>query len=267
MKELKEMIIKANEQLKRIRDYVTEHDAAFADMNLKLHNAIYYQCTDMEKDFPLCFADNEKRYEDSYFYQFCEATYDQFTDWCAEEGIDFNKMCHHIGRTSSFYLYDKEIVQRERWNVRCDWTMYNCFNELGYTNYYQMVEFTKEGNIDEEETLKFDEDYWTESEWIDEIKPAIRYIIEEMYDDFVKEVADIIKVYEYIKDTKDNQVEYFKEWLQFYEDELAEEKRKADEEGEKRLNIIAKMPEKVHNIMKRSALDSEDLEVVLGCMV
>ena len=160
MTELKEMIIKANEQLKRIRDYVTEHDAAFSDMNLKLHDASYYQCADMEKDFPLCFADNEKRYEDSYFYQFCEATYDQFTDWCTEEGIDFNKMCHHIGRTSSFYLYDKEIVQRERWNVRWDWTMYNCFNELGYTNYYQMVEFTKEGNIDEEETLKFDEDYW-----------------------------------------------------------------------------------------------------------
>ena len=107
----------------------------------------------------------------------------------------------------------------------------------------------------------------SKSEWIYELKPAIRYIIEEMYDDFVKEVADIIKVYEYIKDTKDNQVEYFKEWLKFYEDELAEEKRKADKESEKRLNIIAKMPEKVHNIMKRSALDSEDLDVVLGCMV
>ena len=34
-----------------------------------------------------------------------------------------------------------------------------------------------------------------------------------------------------------------------------------------RTEIISKMPEKIHSIMQRSALDSDDLSVVLGCMV
>ena len=267
MTEIKELITKANEQLRRIREYITEHEDMFDSMDLKLHDASFYEYRDMEKDFPLCFADNEGRYEDSYFYRFCEVTYDQFTDWCAEEKIDFNKMCHHIGRTSSFFLYDKEIVQRENWHIRWDWTMYNCFNELGYSNYYQLIEFNKEGNVDEEETLKFDEDYWTQEEWLDEIKPALQYIIDEMYDDFMKEIEDIVKVYEYIKDTKDNQVEYFKEYLDWNEADLRYEKDKENAEMLKRTEIISKMPEKIHSIMQRSALDSDDLNVVLGCMV
>ena len=266
MREIKELITKANEQLRRIREYITEHEDMFDSMDLKLHDASFYEYRDMEKDFPLCFADNEGRYEDSYFYRFCEATYDQFADWCAEEKIDFNKMCHHIGRTSSFFLYDKEIVQRENWHIRWDWTMYNCFNELGYSNYYQLIEFNKEGNVDEEETLKFDEDYWTQEEWLDEIKPALQYIIDEMYDDFIKEIEDIVKVYEYIKDTKDNQVEYFKEYLEWNEADLQYEKDKRDKEMAKRREIISKMPEKIHAIMNRSALDSDDLNIVLGYM-
>ena len=92
MVEIKELVVKANEQCERIKDYITENEGMFDSMDLKLHDASFYEYRDMEKDFPLCYADNEGRYEDSYFYRFCEATYDQFTDWCAEEKIDFNKM-------------------------------------------------------------------------------------------------------------------------------------------------------------------------------
>ena len=88
-----------------------------------------------------------------------------------------------------------------------------------------------------------------------------------MYDDFMKEIEDIIKVYEYIKDTKDNQVEYFKEYLEWNEADLQYEKDKENAEMLKRIEIISKMPEKIHSIMQRSALDSDDLSVVLGCMV
>ena len=267
MTELKILFAKANEQIERIKNYIIEHEDMFGSMDLKLHDASFYEYRDMEKDFPLCYANNERASEYSYFYRFCDDTYEQFIEWCSEEGIDFNKMIHHIGRTSSFYLYDREIVQRERWDVRWDWTMYNCFNELGYSSNYQLVEFKEDGMIDEEKTLLFDDYYWTEEQWIEEVKPAVQYIIDEMYDDFIKEVADIEKVYEYIKDTKDNQVEYFKEYLQFYEDDLEEEKRLADEENEKRLDIISQMPEKIHGIMNRSALNSSDLTEVLGCMI
>ena len=45
------------------------------------------------------------------------------------------------------------------------------------------------------------------------------------------------------------------------------EKDKENAEMLKRTEIISKMPEKIHSIMQRSALDSDDLNVVLGCMV
>lgn len=102
--------------------------------------------------------------------------------------IDFRAMCHHIGRTSSFYLYDKDLVQRENGRINWSWTMYNIFNELGYSNYYQLLEFDNEGNVDEEESFKCNEDYYTREEWIEELKPALQYIVDDMYDDFIRKL-------------------------------------------------------------------------------
>lgn len=267
MMEIKEMMKKANEQCMRIKNYIIENEDMFSSMNLKLYDASFYECEDMAEDFPLCYADNEERIETSYFYRFCEATYDQFTDWCAEEKIDFRTMCHHIGRTSSFYLYDKELVQRENGRINWSWTVYNIFYELGYPNYYRLLEFDNEGNVDEEESFKYNEDYYTKEEWIEELKPALQYIIDEMYDDFMKEIEDVKKVYEYIKDTKDNQVEYFKEYLEFYETNLQGEKDKRDKEMAEGKEIIVKMPKKIRSIMNRSGLDNGDLKVVLQYVV
>lgn len=257
MREIKELVAKANEQCKRIKDYIAENEGMFDLMNLKLYDASSYEYKDMIKDFPLCYADNEEYSENSYFCRFYESTYDQFMDWCAEEKIDFRAMCHHIGRTSSFYLYDKdkELVQREYGKINWSWTMYNIFNKLGYSNYCQLIEFDNEGNVDEEESFKYNEDYYTREEWIEELKPALLYIVNEMYNDFLEEFEDVKKVYEYIKDTKDNQVEYFKEWLEIYEADLQEEKDKRDKEMAKR-----------NEIMNRSALNSDDLNIVLSCM-
>lgn len=266
MAEIKELVAKANEQCKRIKGYITENKGMFNSMNLKLHGASFYEYKDMMKDFPLCYADNEEYSENSYFYRFCDSTYDQFTDWCAEEKINFRAMCHHIGRTSSFYLYEKKLIQRVNGKIDWSWTMYNIFNELGYSNYYQLIEFDNEGNVDEEESFKYNEDYYTREEWIEELKPALLYIVNEMYNDFLEEFEDVKKVYEYIKDTKDNQVEYFKEWLEIYEADLQEEKDKRDKEMAKRKEIISKMPGKIHEIMNRSALNSDDLNIVLSCM-
>ena len=266
MTEIKKIISKANEQCKRIKDYIVENKDMFDSMNLKLYDANFYEYKDMKKEFPLCYADNEECSENSYFYRFCESTYDQFIDWCAEEKIDFRAMCHHIGRTSSFYLYDKKLIQRKNGKINWSWTMYNIFNELGYSNYYLLIEFDDKGNVDEEELFKYNEDYYTKEEWIEELKPALQYIIDEMYNDFLKEIKDVKRVYECIKDIKDNQVEYFKEYLENYEYNLQYEKDKKDEEMVMRKEIISKMPEKVHEIMNRSALDSNDLNIVLDCM-
>lgn len=266
MTDVKELLAKANKQCKRIKDFIIENEGMFDSMDLKLHDASFYEYRDMENDFPLCYADNEHCAEDSYFYRFCESTYDQFTDWCAEKKIDFRGMCHHIGRTSQFYLYEKELIQRDNRGINWAWTMENIFNELGYTNYYQLLEFDEDGNVDEEKSFSFQSEYFTREEWIDELKPALQYIVDEMYNDFMKEIEDVKEAYDYIKDTKDNQIEYFKEYLEWNEEDLQNEKDKADIEKAKRNEIIAKMPERIRSIMNRSALDSEDLTVVLGCM-
>lgn len=265
MTEIKELIAKANEQCKRIKDYITENKGMFSSMDLKLYDASFYEFGKMENDFPMCFKENENRsYGYTYFYDFCEDAYDQFKEWCEEEKINFRAMCHHIGSTSLFYLYEKELVQRENGRINWSWTMGNIFDELAYPSSI-MVEFNLNGNIDEEKTFNYESDYYTKEEWTEEVKPSLQYIIDEMYDDFIKEITDVKKVYEYIKDIKENQVEYFKKYLKFYESELQEEKNKCDRENAKRIEIIMKMPETIRNIMMRSALDSDDLAVVLGC--
>lgn len=266
MTEIKELITKANEQCQRIKDYITENAGMFSLMNLKLHDASYYEFDGMAKDFPLCFKENENRsYGYTYFYDFCEDTWNQFSEWCEEEGINFKNMRHNIGFTSSFYLYEKELIERDCGKINWSWTMGNIFDELGYANYESMVEFDSNGNVNEEETLCYESQYYTRDEWIEEVKPALQYVVDEMYDDFIKEIANVKKVYEYIKGVKENQVEYFKEYLEFYEEELQEEKDECDKENAKRIEVIMKMPKAIRNIMMRSALDSDDLSVVLKC--
>ena len=63
MREIKELITKANEQLRKIREYITEHKDMFDSLDLKLHDASLYEYRDIEKDFPLCFVDKLGRYE------------------------------------------------------------------------------------------------------------------------------------------------------------------------------------------------------------
>lgn len=266
MTEIKELVKKANAQCKRIKDYITENEEMFDSMDLKLHDASFYQYKDMENDFPLCYADSERNTENSYFYQFCESSYEQFIEWCEEQGIDFSKICHHINRTSQFYLYDKDLIQRDRGKIEFGWTMDTIFNEFVCTNYYQMIEFNDDGFIDEEKSFEYNKEYFTREEWIEELKPILEYIISDMYNDFMGEIEDVKNVYEYIQDTKENQVEYFKDFLEWHEENLRYEKDKADKEEEKRVEIIDKMPQKVRKIMKYSALDSEELNVVLECM-
>lgn len=263
MVEIKELIVKANEQCKRIKDYITENESMFDSMNLKLHYASYYGDEDMKKDFPLCYENNDEYSENSYFNKFCYSTYWDFVDWCAAKKINFEAMCHHIGRTSSFYLYEKELVEWKGSTINWEYTMYNILNELGCSNYSDVLEFDSEGNINKEKSFKHNEDYYTKEEWL---KSALQYIIDEMYNDFIEEIEYVKKVYEYIKDIKDNQVEYFKEFLKEFEADLQDEKDKRDKEMAKRKEIISKMPEKIHTIMNRSTLNSDDLNVVLGCM-
>ena len=265
---MKKLAKKANEQIQKIKDWYEEHKEAFDYMNLKLHDVSWYCYSKMENDFPLCYA-NDRNDEYSYFYMFCESEYDfMLEDLKENDGIDFKDFCYHLGRTSSFYLHNQEIFQFERFQINWYWTMNQIVSEILGSYYGSYTEFDKDGFVDLDGSTSYIEANYTDKEGAYEnLREELEWLATKMYDDVLKHFNDMLKVYEYIKNFKENQVEIFKEWIQYYEDELSEEKRKADEENEKRLNIIAKMPEKVHNIMQRSALDSDDLNVVLGCMV
>lgn len=190
MAEIKELVAKANEQCKRIKDYIAENEGMFDSMDLKLHDASFYEYRNMEKSshFAMQIMKNVVKIHTFIDFVIQHMTSSQIG---VLKKIDFRAMCHHIGRTSSFYLYDKDLVQRENGRINWSWTMYNIFNELGYSNYYQLLEFDNEGNVDEEESFKCNEDYYTREEWIEELKPALQYIVDDMYDDFIREIEDV----------------------------------------------------------------------------
>lgn len=215
--EIDELIDKANEQCMRIKGYIQENEDMFNIMDLKLYDAFYYECDKMKDDYPsLC--NNEM---DSYFNRFCESTYNQFLEWCTEEYINFDKMSHYVGRTSKFYLYETEFVQRDNHNeINWQWTMQNIVDEVGYSLCYSLFDFDKDGNINRESLLDDNESFYTKEELIEEIKPALQYISDSLYDDFMVQLEDTKKVYDYIKDIKDNQVEYFKDYLDCCEEDL-----------------------------------------------
>lgn len=232
-----EKIVKANEAIKKVADYLKEHEESFRSMNLKLYDAFYYFMSDeMKKDFPLTYADNAGRNEYDDFYFFCEDSYNTFKEDLKENfGIDFPVMQNHIGRTSSFYLHDRsiiEIISRRYEDIDIDYTIEN-FIDYCYNNQYGNFTEVKNGiiNIDIDNT----------EEYIEEVEEEIDYVINNLYNDVVNYCENIITVYEIIKNFKDNQVEYFKEYLECQEERLQEEKeeeeaiRKEEEEERKRL--------------------------------
>ena len=213
-----EKIAKANEEIKKVADYLKEHEEAFRSINLKLYDAFYYFMSDeMKKDFPLAYTGNEGRNEWSDFDWFCEDSYNLFVEDLAEvHGIDFSKMRNGIGRTSSFYLHDGTI-ELDRYNdIDIDITIENFICEYYNDNYCNI----------ENDNIKIDE-YYLDNEDFDyseEIENELDYIISDLYNDVVNYCKDIIIVYEIIKVFKDNQVEYFKEYLECQEEKEEEER-------------------------------------------
>lgn len=227
-------IAKVNEEIKKAVDYLKEHEDAFKSMNLKLYDANYYFMSDeMKKDFPLAYKDNEGRDRWSDFDYFCGESYNSFKeDLDLNLGIDFSEMQNYIGTTSSFYLHDSNIV------------------ELENRNRYEQIDY--DGTICQVMDYYFNDEYGNyiyvkdekviiDNDNLEECENELDYIINDLYNDVINYCKDIITVYEIIKNFKDNQVEYFKEYLECQEEKLQEEKeeeeaiRKEEEEERKRL--------------------------------
>ena len=196
----KETIKQAKSELKKIFDYIKENnDALTSYTDLKLHDASFYCYRDMQNDFPLCYATyshNDDFYD--YFYRFCESSFDQFTEDLNEKRIDFEKTIDRISHTSKFYCYaghdDAETMIND---FLCDDYSFDIENgRFSFSQYYGMGEIIND----------------------------LEYFVKNALNDFKEKTADAIEIYNYIKDFKENQIEYFKEFLEFYESELQEEK-------------------------------------------
>lgn len=217
-RELKQKIEKANEQIKRLKEWYKERQYCFELMDLKLHDCSYYAYGKMEEDFPLCTENNTT----DYFYNFCNQSYYLFKVELAHEGINFCKMVHYLGRTSSFWLHDRNTFQMTGRGYEINWhdTMCNIGNEadyacIGYLSYddYGMV-------------IGIDEEYPEES------NIELNWLIEDMYTYITNEFEGVVYVGEKIKDFKDNQVEYFKEYLKNEEEYLRLQKEEQELEEE-----------------------------------
>ena len=234
---MSELLAKVNEEVKKVADYLKENEDMFDMMDLKLHKASFY---DYERDFPLCYKDDEESTNGyNNFYYFCEDNYNMFVEDLKENfNIDFEKMRKQVGRTSKFYLAD--------WieTTHCRLDIENTINALLYDKYAYSLNYTE---INEDCKIVPYGEYTEEDE---ELENIIGF-----YDWFIEEIKDIKTVYDIIKNFKDNQVEYFKEYL-----ENEEERLQCDIDEE-----IAEEKEKeeiVNQIKDKYSISDEDIETL-----
>jgi hypothetical protein len=192
------LIIKANENLKRAIEVIKNNHAAFESIDLKLHYTSYYSWRDAETDFPEIEEDMN-----DLFYDFCDVSYMFMEEDFKENGYEWEKR-QYIGRTSSFYLSGYQIRGYRTETEDIDDILYNIIEQVGYPD----IPDIEDGQI-------------VINDYTEDCIDNLEYISsEEFIQDFNKEISGILKMYEYIKDFKDNQVEYFKEYLQGIQDDI-----------------------------------------------
>lgn len=192
----KETLKQAKQVLKDIFSYIDENrDALTEYTDLKLHDASFYYYRDMQNDFPLCYADNDGEY--GYFYLFCETSFDHFTEDLNEKRIDFEKTIDRIGHTSKFYCYAGHDTAKNMINdFLCDYCFTIENGRLSFSDCYGLAETIND----------------------------LEYFVKNALNDFKEKTADAVTIYNTIENFKEKQIEYFKEFLEFYENELQEEK-------------------------------------------
>ena len=176
-----------------IPEEVTKYVGNITD--LKLYNANYLACKVGEEN------DNLEEMCD-LFNDFCDDSFNYFMedDESIMKGL---KMCH-LGTTSKFRIdTEDELYGRAYY--------YNDYNDASEEERKQMLyeEFLCLQNTDE---VEFDEME----------KDEIELLIDEMKD-YMESFKDIINAYKEIDNFKENQVKYFKDYLEGYDIIIPEE--------------------------------------------
>lgn len=170
-------------------------------MDLKLHYASTENVDFEHYDAKITF-DNEV--QSRWFYTFCDDMYEQFlNDLMTVKGIDFNELKDSLGRTSSFYLGKLHNTEKDKYSCALTEASYEFAtyygDELTFSENENGIYLTISDNIADER--------------IEETVNDMLEMTEVIYSDLKNKLDEIIYVYDYIKDFKDNQVEYFKDYV------------------------------------------------------
>lgn len=193
-----------NRELEKCTKLLKDNEEAWNEyMDLKLHDASTENIDFEYNDAQVVFTDEA---QNNWFYRFCESEYDCFIEWCKSEGIDFDKLRENVGRTSSFYLGKLYNKEKDKYLV----ALYEAV-DLN-SSWLEFKEVDGVIKLDEEETNKNFENTLAEFD----IEQMVNYMLgltETVYDDLNDKLKDIIKVYDYIKAVKDDQIESFKSYV------------------------------------------------------
>ena len=167
-------------------------------MDLKLHYASTENVDFEHYDAKITF-DNEV--QSRWFYTFCDDMYEQFlNDLMTVRGIDFKDLKDSLGRTSSFYLGKLHNNEKDKYCCALTEASY----EFNITN----LKFNEDEN-----GIHFIDNDLSGYEDVEDAVNGMLALVETMYDDLKDKLDEIIYVYDYIKNFKDNQVEYFKDYV------------------------------------------------------
>lgn len=187
---------KANKEIKKVVDYITENEEMFDHMNLKMYDAYFY-IEDAVKEF-LELANEIP----DLFYEWCKMEYTSAQDYLLDEhGIVFRDLIRPLGRTSSFYLVDDNFIPNDMLatiqNLLFDYCSFN------FTDAY----YDEDGNI----KLKPYGDYdFADADCTNEVE----YIADGFYEWFMYYIEDVKTVYDYIENFKKCQVDSFRYFLE-----------------------------------------------------
>jgi hypothetical protein len=166
-----------------------ENDNITPDSNVKSEDI------DFELNGANVVFSNERQSE--WFNDFCDIEYRDFMEWCSQEGIDFEKTIDRIGRTSSFYLskYHSNNIFDVLYDV-CD------------INYMTFDLKVQDGLVVIDDDFEFDV-----TDNLDELTAELLDMVNDIYDNAMHNLEDTFKLYDYISNFKENQVENFKDFV------------------------------------------------------
>lgn len=192
----------AEEALNRCFKKLKENEKKWNEsLNLKLYDC--WGMNEFETDFGKIVLNDDVA--SSAFYDFCSESYDAIVEELKEsDGIVFKDIADYIGRTSSFYIGKANNNEKDKYTV--------ALARLSDTWNNSCVE-----HLETENGFTIREDIFLDSEEeIEEYMNDMLDIAQNVEREFEEAFHDIEVVYDYITSFKENQVEYFTDYVKDY---------------------------------------------------